>query len=163
MPSIVTSPLPSALTELVAMGSASDARSSYGRVVESTRVALATCSGVVTRTEAKEGPRGWTITAYVDSKVLSSFRDCLLAVAQQALFAAADASDKVFLLGYAANPFTPMSFGFGSALAHMPDKKRACWSSFSKGFCDNPSCCTGEHPRCQVGVNIMLKPARVHR
>merc|ERR1712039_529262 len=123
--------------------SASSAWASYGMVIENVRMALAACSHVVAWTEAKEGAHGWTVTAFVDSRLLATFRDYLVAVAQQALFAATDASEKVFLLGYAANPFTPMSSGFGSALAYMPDKRRACWSSFSKGFCNNPSCCSG--------------------
>jgi len=154
---------PSAWVPPAGISPESSARASYAVVVESARVALAACGQAVSWTEAKEGPRGWTVIAYVDSRLLAYFRDYLLAVAQQALFAATDASEKVFLLGYAACPFTPMSFGFGTALAHMPDKRQACWSSFSKGFCDNPSCCLREHPKCQVGVNVMLKPTRVNR
>merc|ERR1712157_334687 len=91
---------------------------------------------------------------------LKACRDHLLAASQQVLLAATDRSDSVFLLGYSATPFTPMPLGFGAALAEMPDKSAACWASFSKGFCDKPGACCKEHPKCQVGVNVMLKPAR---
>merc|ERR1711972_646455 len=60
-----------------------------------------------------------------------------MGAAQQALCAATERSASVFLLGYGATPFTQMPLGFGAALADMPDKSRACWASFSKGFCDN--------------------------
>jgi len=132
----------------------------FSEVVESVRACLERSGGIVACAEAKESARGWTIIAYVQPKALRPCRDNLLAVAQQALLARADCSDSVFLLGYGATPFTLMPLGFGAALAHMPDKSSACWASFSKGFCDRPGACCKQHPTCQVGVNVMLKPAR---
>jgi len=117
-------------------------------------------SPIIACAESKEGARGWTVTAYVQPQALKPCRDQLIATAQQALLAACDRSDKVFLLGYGANPFTLMPLGFGAAIADMPNKTTACWASFSRGFCDKLGNCDKEHPKCQVGVNVMLKPAR---
>jgi len=143
--------------------SSRDAWARFGEVVEGVRSSLATSNKIVVCVEAKEGSRGWTITAYVQPQALKPCRDQLLAAAQQALQAAADRSDSVFLLGYAGAPFTLMPLGFGAAIADMPDKGAACWASFAKGFCDSPGTCCKEHPKCQVGVNVMLKPARSPR
>jgi len=140
-----------------------DAWARFGDVVEGVRASLAAINKIVVCAEAKEGARGWTITAYVQPAALKPCRAQLLAAAQQAVLVATDRSDSVSLLGYAANPFTPMPLGFGAAIADMPDRGNACWASFSKGFCDSPGTCCKEHPKCQVGVNVMLKPARASR
>jgi len=133
----------------------------FGDVVENVRSSLEASTGIVVCAEAKEGARGWTITAYVQPKALKPCREQLLAAAQHCVVAAVDRSESVCLLGFGATPFTPMPLGFGAAIADMPDRSRTCWSSFSRGFCDNPGACCKEHPKRQVGVNVMLKPARV--
>jgi len=148
------------ISEAESKPSARDPWAEFSEVVENVRASLERSTGIVACAEAKEGARGWTITAYVQPKALKPCRDQLLAVAQQALLAVTDRSDSIFLLGYGATPFTLMPLGFGAALADMPDKSAACWASFSKGFCDRPGACCRQHPTCQVGVNVMLKPAR---
>jgi len=139
---------------------AQDPWAKFSEVVESVRASLERRAGIVACAEAKQGARGWTITAYVQPKALKPCRDQLLALAQQALRDATNSSNSIYLLGYGATPFTLMPLGFGAALADMPDKSAACWASFSKGFCDKPGACCRQHPSCQVGVNVMLKPAR---
>lgn len=110
--------------------------------------------------EAADGPRGWTVTGYVEPEALKVYRPYLFDLAKQALLHAAEQSGKVFVLGFAADPFSPMPLGFGAALAEMNDEAAACWGSFAYGFCDSPSTCCKEHPRRRVGVHVALKPAR---
>merc|ERR1719491_427474 len=92
--------------------------------------------------------------------LLKLYRTQLFALAKRTLLQASERSKKVFVLGYAAEPFSPMPLGFGAALAEVEDPEAACWCSYSKGFCENPSTCCKEHPRCRVGIHVMLKPAR---
>lgn len=129
-------------------------------VVESVRAMLAANSALVVCAESKEGLRGWTVTGYVRREAFKVYRQQLLVMAQQALLRAAVASKTVYVLGYAANPFSPMPLGFGAAIADLADKDNVCWSSFLQGFCENPGRCQQQHPRCRVGVNVMLKPAK---
>jgi len=116
-------------------------------IVETVRKTLEKCSDQVACVEAKQGPRGWNITAYVRHQVTSPGSVCaparvqkkvlwdyILHVAKQAVLYAAGASDNVFILGYDASPFFPMSLGFGCAAACMPDEQRACWASYSKAL-----------------------------
>lgn len=129
-------------------------------VVESVRASLVVAGSIVKCVEASNGSRGWTVTAYVEPDALKLYRLHLTSIAQEALMHAADSSDRVFVLGFAATPFSPMPMGFGAGLAEMEDQASACWSTFSNGFCECPSTCKKEHPRQRVGIHIMLKPAR---
>mmetsp|Transcript_1521 Transcript_1521/g.3243 ORF Transcript_1521/g.3243 Transcript_1521/m.3243 type:complete len:207 (-) Transcript_1521:35-655(-) len=135
-----------------------------GDIVETLRRTLEQCSDQVACVEAKHGPRGWNVIAYVRTQSKRKERrrvwECLIHVAKEALLYAAGASDNVFLLGYDASPFMPMSMGFGCAAAVMPDETKACWATYSKGFCDRPGSCGLEHPKSQVAINVQLKHAR---
>lgn len=130
------------------------------QVVMAVRACLASAGAMVKCVEASEGPRGWTVTAYVQPVALKVHRPQLLELAKAALLHAAEQSGKVFVLGYASDPFSPMPLGVGAALAEMQDRSTACWSSFSKGFCTSPGSCCRDHPRHRTGVQIVLKPAR---
>jgi hypothetical protein len=134
-----------------------------GEVVESVRSALAAAGAMVKCAEAVEGTRGWTVTAYVQPDALKLCRQQLFAHAKQSLLQAAERSEKVLVLGYASNAFSPMPLGFGAALAEMQDPATACWGSFAHGFCDRPSTCCKAHPRNRTGIHVMLKPARNRR
>lgn len=140
-----------------------DARAQLGAVVGRVQAALEAGPRIIACVEAKEGPRGWTLTAYVQPQALKANRAELVMTIQQILAVEVAQSGCSVLLGYATGPFTMMPLGFGAAIAELPEPQRACWSSFARGFCDNPGGCTGLHPACQVGINIMLKPARRRR
>jgi len=133
---------------------------SIGDVAERVRASLVAAGSIVKCVEASEGSRGWTVTAYVEPEALKRYRLHLASVAQQALMHAADSSDRVFVLGFASNPFSPMPMGFGAGLAEMEDQASACWGTYAHGFCECPSTCKKEHPRQRVGIHVMLKPAR---
>lgn len=141
-----------------------DTMASWGervaRIVESARSALEASYSPVVCAEAVQGQRGWVITAYVPAVALKTHRSYLVNMAQQAIMFSVDWAPNVFLVGYAANPFSPMPLGFGLAIADMPDKSRACWESYSLGFCESPSTCCREHPKARVGIQVCLKPAR---
>lgn len=115
---------------------------------------------VVVSTEVIEGPAGWTITANVEPEQLLKKREELLTVAKEALLQAADQLEGVYVLGYRTRPFTPLPHGFGATLASMSDPSRACWGTFSKGFCRNPETCRFQHPESRGAVNIVLKASR---
>lgn len=141
-------------------------------VIERVRAALASHAGVVVCAEAKKASGGWNVTAYVQGELYQAYRETLLATAKQALLSAtrqipaegsADDAELASggvccLLGHAAGPFAQMTLGFGCAVADLP--RGACRSAFAKGFCDKPGSCRGQHPKAQVGINVMLKRAR---
>lgn len=134
--------------------------SSYVQVVEGVRACLCAAGSMVKCVEATEGAKGWTVIAYMQPDALKVYKPQLFALAKQALLNAAKQSGTVFVLGFEAEPFSPMPLGFGAALVDTPDLASACWSSLAQGFCNNPSKCLKEHPRHRVGIHVMLKPAR---
>lgn len=136
------------------------AGASFADVVASVRASLLAAGAMVKCVETSEAARGWTLTAYVQPVALKVHRPSLLTLAQEALLRAAEQSGKVFVLGYAANPFSPVPLGVGAAMAEMQDRRTACGSSFCQGFCDSPGTCCRDHPRHRTGVHIVLKPAR---
>merc|ERR1719203_211419 len=111
-----------------------EAHGIFTEVVDLVRLTLS-ASPLVTCCQALHGSKGWSLVAYVLPNALKVYRGHLFALAQQTLMLAADRTDTVFVLGYAGSPFSPMSLGFGAALAYMPDKATACWSSYAQGFC----------------------------
>jgi len=117
-------------------------------------------SGAVVSTEVIEGPAGWTVTAHVRPERLLEKREELLTLAKEALLQAADQLEGVYVLGYRTRPFTPLPNGFGATLASMSDPSRACWGTFSKGFCRNPETCRFQHPASRGAVNIALEASR---
>lgn len=129
-------------------------------VIERFRVSLASSSSIVVCAEAIHGPRGWSVTAYVQPDALKVYKGQLFEHAQQSLLAIAEQSGNVFVLGYAATPFSPMPLGFGAALTEMQHGDISCVSSYAHGFCDSPGTCHKAHPKCRVGIHVMLKPAR---
>lgn len=132
----------------------------FSGVVEAVGEAMRAAGSMVRSVEVHEGMRGWLVTGYVQPDALKLYRNQLFSLAKRALLHAAELSDKVFVLGFAADPFSPMPLGFGAALAEVEDREKVCWGSYSKGFCENPSTCCLEHPKRRVGVHITLKPAR---
>jgi len=131
----------------------------FEEVVDSVRKSLLNIDAVVDA-EAVAGARGWTLTVYVRPEELKRRTKDLTEAAQQALLSAAESSTIVYVLGYCARAFVPMPLGFGAALASMPDPERACWNTYSQGFCRTPGNCCFQHPTNQAGVNVMFKPAR---
>jgi hypothetical protein len=132
----------------------------FAGVVDCVRASLADAGAIIKCIEATEGARGWTVTGYVEPKSLKAHRSQLFEQAKQALLRGAEHSEKVFVLGFASSPFTPMPLGFGAALVEVHDPVAACWGSIAQGFCENPSTCRLDHPRHRVGVHVVLKPAR---
>lgn len=141
--------------------SATDPWGILSEVVERFRLELAAnCGNLVACVESRDGPRGWTVTLYVRPELLKAHRDQLVAIAQETLLCVAHRARRVVVLGFASRPFSPMPLGFGAAIADLPEGPGACWTSFSMGFCESPSTCQRLHPKHQVGINVMLKPAR---
>jgi len=132
-------------------------------IVERVRVGLERSHGSIACVEAKHSPNGWTINAYVAFPALKERRAAFMALAQEVVRHSTDAAPEVFLIGFAASPFTPMPMGFGVALALMPERSKACWESYSLGFCEPPSTCLKDHPKVRVGIQICLRAARVPR
>jgi len=150
-------------------------------IVECVRLALSACSEQVACVVPKRGQRGWNITVYISPQDGSpqcpavaatvasgkeqkkALWDYVISIGQHAVLHATGASKNVFVLGFALQPFMPMPLGFGCAVATMDDPQQVCWSSFAKGFCDNPGSCTLRHPKSQVAINVMLKRARPQR
>lgn len=149
-------------------------------IVECVRLALSACTDQVACVVAKKGTRGWNITVYVsqeagpvttptagnaakDKVQKKVLWDYVISAGQHAVLHATGASRNIVLLGFAAQPFTPMSLGFGCAVAAVDDPQKACMSSYSKGFCDQPGSCILQHPKEQVAINVMLKRARPQR
>lgn len=106
-----------------------------------------------------EGPRGWTVTAYVKPRQLKLQEEGLKEIAQQAVLDAAENSDIVHVLGHRTQPFASTPLGFRCVLATMPDPDRACWASYSRGFCRSPASCRFQHPKDQAEIQMILKPA----
>jgi len=132
----------------------------FSEVVQSVQTALQTAGNLVVCVESVHTSKGWTITAYVQPNALKVYRAQLSALAQRALVCATEQSEDVVMIGYAANPFSPMPLGFGVALVEMADKLNACRSSYAHGFCDSPSTCCKHHPQRRVGIHVVFKPAR---
>ena len=67
-----------------------------------------------------------------------------LTAAKAALLAAAERSETVYVMGYAANPFRDYGdTGFKCWIGHLPTSLRGkgCWDNLQKGFCPRrPSC-----------------------
>lgn len=129
-------------------------------IMESVRASLASAGSIVKCVDVTKGSKGWIVTGYVQPDALKVYRSQLYMIAQRSLLEAAERSEKVFVIGYAENPFSPMPLGFGAALSEVEDLDTMCWSSYSRGFCENPSTCCKDHPTRRVGVHVMLKPAR---
>jgi len=100
--------------------------------------------------------QGWNIeiTLKEDS---TAHKEYLLSLAKNALFEATNNSNNVYIMGYAAKPFTTKSQGFVSILGDMPDESKACWDLYSKGFCCRERECRWQHPQCLTPINVMLK------
>jgi len=132
----------------------------YEAVVDHVQQQLMARKNYVVDATVTEGPRGWTVTAYVQAEQLKLQEESLKETAQQAILDATEKAENVYVLGHKTRPFASMPLGFGCALAVMPDPDNACWGSYSKGFCRSPGSCKLQHPKDQAGVNVMLKPAR---
>jgi len=130
-------------------------------VVECLRLMLESCEEVVCA-QSILNSRGWSLTAYVLPGMLKTHRERLGECAKKALILVVEKVEQLVLLGYDAEPFSPMPLGFGVALVPRPDEKTACLGSFAHGFCANPSSCKKEHPEVRSAVHVLLKPARAH-
>jgi len=71
-----------------------------------------------------------------------------LTAAKAALLAAAEKSETVYVMGYAANPFRDDGdTGFQCCMGHLPTSLRGngCWDNVQKGFCPRRSSCRWCH------------------
>jgi hypothetical protein len=82
----------------------------------------------------------------VDRGVL--FRKRLLEGAQQALLAASEGSQTVFVLGYGHEPFKSSGVGFKATLVMVPPQRQeqVCWASCQFGNCRKRATCPWSHP-----------------
>jgi len=128
--------------------------------VDGLKNTLLSCRELVVDVESKEGADGWTVTVFVDAENLASSRATLSETAKQTLTGAVAAAEGVYLLGFQAQPFTPIPFGFAAKLAIMSDPEHACWFTFATGCCRNPGCCKRQHPESQAALNILFRPER---
>mmetsp|Transcript_64264 Transcript_64264/g.170247 ORF Transcript_64264/g.170247 Transcript_64264/m.170247 type:complete len:183 (-) Transcript_64264:280-828(-) len=71
-----------------------------------------------------------------------------LTAAKAALLRAAEKSETVYVMGYAANPFRDdRDTGFQCCMGHLPTSLRGngCWDNVQKGFCPRRSSCRWCH------------------
>jgi len=99
--------------------------------------------------------QGWTIEMKVNANK-DDHRDYVLSLAKHALFQATSTSNFVWIMGYAAKPFTVKSQGFVAMLGDMPEESRACWDFYSKGACRHCEC-RWEHAECMMPINFVVK------
>jgi len=100
--------------------------------------------------------QGWTIEV-MPKEELNPHKEYLLNVAKSALFSASDASNTLYIMGYAAMPFISKSQGFIAVLGDMQDESRACWDFYTKGVCSRECGCRWEHPECLMPINVVIK------
>lgn len=127
------------------------------QLVEVVRVALmqAGAALLVGDVEATPGAQGWTVSAQILPEGWG-WRERLLSVAKEALLRSAEQSESVYVLGYAAKPFTSTPLGFAATLAGIEDESKTCWWHVAKLSCRKGEKCTWQHPKfmVQIWVNI---------
>lgn len=123
------------------------------------------------RVHVQEGGMGSTTTIIAEvycSEWLNSSGACetmILQPARDALLEATSRSRVVYVLGYANQPFENFyDLGFKANLSVMPVacQDKACWDTFTTGFCPRPAACRWSHPGPSdlMEISIVLKEAQ---
>lgn len=136
-------------------------QSQFLEVVSAGKVALEKSIGNV-RIEMIEASGGWSLVAHVHAQQLN-LGQVALALAQEAMLAAAELSDKVYIIGYEAQPFAPLpgsSDGFTTQLAKVRDEDSACWDLLAAGVCRRGCACRWQHPSWQATLQLSLEVER---
>jgi len=98
-----------------------------------------------------------SIVLTVSSQDSSRNTQQALKAAQFSLKRAAEQSVGVYVLGYAAKPFWPSSFGFTGSLGFMEDEGTACWNYFMKGTCRHTNSCRFQHPSSRLAIDVTVE------
>lgn len=111
--------------------------------------------------DAVHTPEGWSIVIVPGGKSRSPV-DRVVAAAKDALLKAAEGSDNVYVLGYAApqSAFAEKPQGFEAQLAVMKSTETACWRIFKRGACHHDADCCKDHPSLQVPVQVYVESAQ---
>lgn len=127
-------------------------------------------SPVIAQVYMQEGDSGsTTITAELSDASLNDAATkeaWILEPARQALSAAAQGSQRVYVLGYCAESFENFyGEGFKATLGAIPteDEDKVCWDTWQWGYCARRSCCRWKHPRKQDLTEVCVylsKPKR---
>jgi len=83
-----------------------------------------------------------------------------LTAAKAALLAAAERSETVYVMGYAANPFRDYGdTGFKCWVGHLPTSLRGkgCWDNLQKGFCPRRSSCRWCHVEAPDLLRVVVR------
>jgi hypothetical protein len=99
--------------------------------------------------------KSWTIEL-TPREHADTYNDYLLTMAKNAFYSTSASSDALYLLGYAAKPFSEVPNGFVAVLGNMMAETRACWDFYSKGICFKGCDCRWEHPNCTVPVRVVV-------
>lgn len=123
------------------------------RVVQAARsilLGLACISSV----EATCAVCGWTVGAKIRKDDFHC-KEMVLTKAKEAFLMAAEASESVYLLGYAARPFVSTPVGFSARFASVQNSHKACWGMLQTGFCQFGNNCHWQHPEHQATVSVL--------
>jgi len=132
----------------------------FHNVVASAKAALEK-TGIAQHVEVVEMTAGWRIVGTL--KQTDAWRkEQLCAQVKEALLSAAEASQSVYVLGYAWNPFQLTERGFTAVLCNCSNTFQACWDVLKYGQCQRANCrgghCPFQHPSQRWVVGVELVP-----
>jgi len=151
-----TASKPAAAVVAVARGVTQGGAAAIAAVISAAVACLAAGGSAEPRTT--ERPSGWTTIVALRPAEFEA-REGVLSAVMQGLLDAAKASERVYVLGHATNPFVKSPFGFAASLACVDDEGAVCWNLVNQGFCRRGASCQRRHPTCQKTLNVMVKPA----
>jgi hypothetical protein len=126
----------------------------FEAIVEAGIAALKNCECMLDADSSKSR-LGWTVTGKMHA-ASGEKEEAAFAAAKQAILDTAKESERVYVVGYEAVPFSasPTKRGFTAQLAIVAEESTACWDLLCYGCCRRGNQCRWMHPKSKVALHF---------